>query len=70
METLGEHSAASLEVPFIEDDVWDAVRRWDGNKFPGPDGFNLAFFSIGLLLKLILWRYFTTSTIAECYLRI
>lgn len=30
-----------LESVFIEDEVWAAIKDCDGNKAPGPDGFNL-----------------------------
>ncbi|XP_028068451.1 uncharacterized protein LOC114271028 [Camellia sinensis] len=33
----------SLEAAFTEDEVWEAVQACDGNKAPGPDGFNLNF---------------------------
>lgn len=29
--------------PFSEEEVWQAVKACDGNKAPGPDGFNLSF---------------------------
>ncbi|XP_057452783.1 uncharacterized protein LOC130744629 [Lotus japonicus] len=33
-----------LEVAFIEEEVWAAVMACDGNRAPGPDGFNFTFF--------------------------
>ncbi|OMO53991.1 reverse transcriptase [Corchorus capsularis] len=33
-----------LESPFTEKEVWEAIDSCDGNKSPGPDGFNLNFF--------------------------
>ncbi|KAK3199549.1 hypothetical protein Dsin_022964 [Dipteronia sinensis] len=33
----------SLERPFSKEEVWEAVCSCDGNKAPGPDGFNLNF---------------------------
>jgi hypothetical protein len=32
-----------LTNPFSEDEIYDVVRTSDGNKSPGPDGFNFAF---------------------------
>ncbi|XP_028055237.1 uncharacterized protein LOC114259414 [Camellia sinensis] len=32
---------AELENGFSEEEVWEAVQDCDGNKAPGPDGFNL-----------------------------
>ena len=26
---------------FTENEIWDAIRDCDGNKGPGPDGFNM-----------------------------
>ncbi|GJS28095.1 putative RNA-directed DNA polymerase, eukaryota, reverse transcriptase zinc-binding domain protein [Tanacetum coccineum] len=34
---------ASLELPFSEKEVWDAVCNCGGNKAPGPDGFNFKY---------------------------
>ncbi|XP_028122982.1 uncharacterized protein LOC114320085 [Camellia sinensis] len=31
----------NLEIEFLEDEAWNAVKDYDGNKAPGPDGFNL-----------------------------
>ena len=33
--------AEGLEVVFSEQEVWAAIKDCDGNKSPGPDGFNL-----------------------------
>ncbi|XP_028108390.1 uncharacterized protein LOC114307191 [Camellia sinensis] len=30
-----------LEVEFLEDEIWAAIENCEGNKAPGPDGFNL-----------------------------
>ena len=37
----GNEKAAKLEVEFSESEIWNAVKECDGNKAPGPDGFNL-----------------------------
>ncbi|KAF5934424.1 hypothetical protein HYC85_030595 [Camellia sinensis] len=34
-------SAELLEAEFLEDEIWEAIKGCDGNKAPGPDGFNL-----------------------------
>lgn len=33
-----------LEEPFTEAEIWATVQACDGNRAPGPDGFNLSFF--------------------------
>lgn len=33
-----------LEKDFTKAEVWDAIRESDGNKAPGPDGFNMMCF--------------------------
>lgn len=33
-----------LEAEFTEEEIWEAVKNCDGNKAPGPDGFNLLCF--------------------------
>ncbi|XP_071688814.1 uncharacterized protein [Rutidosis leptorrhynchoides] len=40
--TLGE--AQSLEAPFSESEILDAINDCGSDKAPGPDGFNLRFF--------------------------
>lgn len=35
---------ASLIAPFLEEELVRVVKESDGNKSPGPDGFNFAFF--------------------------
>ncbi|GMQ06611.1 hypothetical protein CsSME_00051132 [Camellia sinensis var. sinensis] len=30
-----------LEVEFTMDEIWEAMKDCDGNKAPGPDGFNM-----------------------------
>ncbi|MCI06375.1 cysteine-rich receptor-like protein kinase, partial [Trifolium medium] len=41
---LSAEDNASLLVPFEEEEVRDVIWSCDGNKSPGPDGFNLNFF--------------------------
>ncbi|CAL5430761.1 unnamed protein product [Camellia sinensis] len=40
-QTLAGSHASDLEREFSEAEVWNALRACDGNKAPGPDGFNL-----------------------------
>ncbi|XP_028094444.1 uncharacterized protein LOC114294507 [Camellia sinensis] len=40
---LSIDDAKWLELPFLEVEIWDAVRECEGNKAPGPDGFNMKF---------------------------
>ncbi|KAL4310177.1 hypothetical protein GQ457_01G054770 [Hibiscus cannabinus] len=42
---LSVESASNLEVPFSEEEVWSAITLIDGNRAPGPDGFNLDFYT-------------------------
>lgn len=39
-----EQSSTVLEAEFSAIEVWAAIKGCDGNKAPGPDGFNLMFF--------------------------
>lgn len=41
---LSRAEATELEVPFSEEEIWEVIKSCDGNRAPGPDGFNLAFF--------------------------
>lgn len=34
----------TLEAEFAEEELWAAIENCDGNKAPGPDGFNLLCF--------------------------
>ncbi|XP_028099858.1 uncharacterized protein LOC114299337 [Camellia sinensis] len=34
----------SLEREFTKEEMWAAIKECDGNKAPGPDGFNMLFF--------------------------
>lgn len=33
-----------LEEDFSELEIWEAIQECDGNRAPGPDGFNITFF--------------------------
>ena len=44
-DSLSEDEAASLEAPFLENEVNDVIFEMDGDKAPSPDGFFLVFFS-------------------------
>lgn len=35
---------AQLEAEFIEEETKNVIKCCDGNKAPGPDGFNMSFF--------------------------
>jgi hypothetical protein len=41
---LTESSNAMLSAPFTLEEIEDVVKSCDGNKSPGPDGFNFSFF--------------------------
>ena len=43
LRSLNESSVRLLERPFSEEEVWNVIQRSDGNKAPGPDGFNMHF---------------------------
>ncbi|XP_071728455.1 uncharacterized protein [Rutidosis leptorrhynchoides] len=36
--------AESLELPFTEDEIWDAIKSCGSSKAPSPDEFNLGFY--------------------------
>ena len=42
-QTLGSEENSFLVAPFSEEEIKDVVWSCDGNKCPGPDGFNLRF---------------------------
>lgn len=33
-----------MERSFTEDEIWEVIKNSEGNKAPGPDGFNYNFF--------------------------
>ncbi|XP_028083312.1 uncharacterized protein LOC114284578 [Camellia sinensis] len=39
---INSEAAVKLEAEFTEAEIWVAIQDCDGNKAPGPDGFNLA----------------------------
>lgn len=41
---LSQAQKLSLEAPFTEGEIWEVLKECDGNRAPGPDGFNLNFF--------------------------
>ncbi|GMI90398.1 hypothetical protein HRI_002709100 [Hibiscus trionum] len=41
---LSSEAVIYLEKPFEENEVWDIIKHSDGNRAPGPDGFNWNFF--------------------------
>ncbi|KAL4334108.1 hypothetical protein GQ457_07G014090 [Hibiscus cannabinus] len=43
-KSLPVEVANALEAPFTEGEIWGAIQSADGNKAPGPDGFNLDFY--------------------------
>ncbi|XP_028122358.1 uncharacterized protein LOC114319532 [Camellia sinensis] len=60
----------SLEVAFSEEEIKAAVKGCDGNKAPGPDGFNLSFFQkFWKFLKsdLLLGDYRPISLVGSVY---
>ena len=44
LRSLKENSPDLLERPFSEKEVWSVISNSDGNKAPGPDGYNMHFF--------------------------
>ena len=40
---LDEREATTLEVPFTEDEVKDALNELNGDKALGPDGYTIVF---------------------------
>lgn len=43
-KSIGSNEKVELEAAFSESEIWAAVKEIDGNKAPGPDGFNLLCF--------------------------
>jgi len=41
--SMDEEESTWLEREFEEQEVWEVVRRFIGDKVPGPDGFTMAF---------------------------
>lgn len=44
-KSLSREDALSLETPFLEEEVHDAIWNYDGNTSLGPDRFNLVFYN-------------------------
>lgn len=44
MHRLSHTLRDMLEAPFTKQEIWDTIRSCDGNRAPGPNGFNLTFF--------------------------
>lgn len=40
---LNREQGDLLTKPFEEEEIWQAIASCDGNKAPGPDGFNISF---------------------------
>jgi hypothetical protein len=45
-DSLAEDEASSLELPFLEREVFEVVKGMNRDKAPGPDGFSMAFFQV------------------------
>ncbi|RVW12371.1 putative ribonuclease H protein [Vitis vinifera] len=43
LETLDQLDASTLESPFTEEEVYNALLSCNGDKAPGPDGLSMAF---------------------------
>jgi hypothetical protein len=41
---LSSEDAKGLDRPFEEDEVFNVVKNFNGDKAPGPDGYSMAFF--------------------------
>ncbi|GAU51438.1 hypothetical protein TSUD_413380, partial [Trifolium subterraneum] len=41
---IGDEDRSRLEIDFLEEEIVDIISMADGNKSPGPDGFNFSFF--------------------------
>ena len=54
---IEEEERLSLEKEFSNEEVIQVLREMDGDKAPGLDGFNMAFFftNVGMLWKRMLW---------------
>ncbi|KAL4278205.1 hypothetical protein GQ457_03G006070 [Hibiscus cannabinus] len=57
---LNTEQRLSLESEFYETEVWEVIRDFDGNRAPGPDGFNMNFFKrYWDLLKEDIMKFFS-----------
>ncbi|MCH98078.1 transposon TX1 putative protein [Trifolium medium] len=56
---LSLEDQASLTVPFSLEEIEHVVKESDGNKSPGPDGFNFAFLkNCWNIVKVDIWKMF------------
>lgn len=67
---LSEAEKLALVEEFSLDEVKDAVWNWDGDKSPGPDGFNFSFFnkfwpSICDEVKALVDEFHSNSTLSK-----
>lgn len=46
LQKLSREDSLFLEAPFSEEEIWEVLVSCDGNRAPGPDGFNLNFFKV------------------------
>ncbi|XP_050227617.1 uncharacterized protein LOC126677172 [Mercurialis annua] len=44
IKSLSDLQAASISIPFSEEDIFSTLMSCDDNKAPGPDGFNYCFY--------------------------
>ncbi|KAE8722891.1 Protein POLLENLESS 3-LIKE 2 [Hibiscus syriacus] len=44
LKGVKEAQSTTLEKPFTEEEIWEAIANSDINKAPGPDGLNLGYF--------------------------
>ncbi|XP_071700540.1 uncharacterized protein [Rutidosis leptorrhynchoides] len=69
---LEDHMAVALEVSFTECEVIEAIKGCGKNKAPGPDGFNIKFYSKfwdiikGDLIRAINWFWETGQISNGC----
>lgn len=50
---ISKREKRDLEANFIESEIWEVVKLCYGKKAPGPDGFNMGFFKLLLLLVVL-----------------
>lgn len=56
---LNNVDCSQLEMKFIEDEVQECLHDYDGDKAPGPDGFNFKFLqTFGDILKKDIMEFF------------
>ncbi|GAU29496.1 hypothetical protein TSUD_360410 [Trifolium subterraneum] len=71
--SLSEEETVGLTSPFTLEEIEDVVQSSDGNKSPGPDGFNYAFLKkfwelIKGEIRILFDQFHGNSSLSKCFL--